>query len=136
MGYSFEDSVSLCKERVPKGVAVYRQNKLLGLVASLVKWHRICADKDPVDFAAAPCGLCHSYRPSCKGCGIRMCTDPGTRYHAVLLFFKNNPQFQKGTLLSSLGEGDRVVFEKMYVSVRDLCTQEQLEHFDSVFKSV
>jgi len=138
MGYSFEESVDLCKESIPPRGKVYLDNPNLGLVASLVKWYRICNDLDTLVGASLSCGLCYSYVPHCHNCGLgsrhSRCTDKGRPFARITQFLQDNPSMDFDVVISGLEESDQAMYIDMYDSVRKLCTQDQLDYFDSVFQ--
>ena len=138
MGYSFEESVDLCKESIPPRGKVYLDNPHLGLVASMVKWYRICNDLDPAGVALNICGLCHSYLPKCENCGLgsaqSKCTDRGKPFWYISAIFRSSLSKCPNTVFSDLDPSVQVHYIDMYSSVRCLCTPDQLIKFDEVFK--
>jgi hypothetical protein len=138
VGYSFKEAVDLCKGSVPPRGKLYIDNPNLGLVASLVKWHRICNELDSLVGTSLSCGLCYSHIPHCQECGLgsrhTRCTDRGKPFARITQFFQDNRTMDFDITLSSLDESDQVMYREMYDSVRNLCTQDQLEYFDSVFQ--
>ena len=62
------------------------------------------------------------------------CTDREKPFRLISDFFRANLSQDPKMVLSDLDPTIQVYYTDMYGSVRNLCTQVQLDYFDSVFK--